>query len=446
MAESAKSNRRPGWLIVGGVLIVALLVVAILAGGRMLGGNRSQSQAALPTSTTGPDDPLLAFARCMRDNGVADFPDPRDGGINLLGTGIDVNSPAMRAAREACQPLLPTRSPGAPAGPVVPGASPWDKVVPGGETSCADGSEFTFWTRPADPSRVVLFLEGGGACWDATMCAFSDAEPPMYDWNITGGDDPVFKGGIFDLSNPANPLAGYSFVYVPYCTGDVHLGDASRDYSPTLTVEHKGFANGSTALGHLAASYPNATQVVIVGVSAGSVAAPVYAGLASDALPAAQIIVLADSSGAYPDAPDLNAEISAQWGMLATMPAWEVNEGLTAQDWSFTRFWIQAGRHDPEIILARFDYAFDANQAQRIALAGLNVASLLETMESNEAAIEAAGVVQHSYTAPGGEHGILNSEELYTMAVNGVTLVEWVAALLAGEPLGDVHCNGCGAE
>ena len=32
---------------------------------------------------------------------------------------------------------------------------------------------FSFWVRPADPAKVVLFLDGGGACWDAAMQAFS---------------------------------------------------------------------------------------------------------------------------------------------------------------------------------------------------------------------------------------------------------------------------------
>lgn len=31
------------------------------------------------------------------------------------------------------------------------------KVVPGGDCACADGSEFAFWERRADPARVVLY-------------------------------------------------------------------------------------------------------------------------------------------------------------------------------------------------------------------------------------------------------------------------------------------------
>ena len=64
-------------------------------------------------------------------------------------------------------------------------------------------------------------------------------------------------------------------------------------------------------------------------------------------------------------------------------------------------------------------------------------------IDANEATIEAAGVVQHSYTAPGDDHGITDTDRFYEMEVNGVTLVDWVDALISGEPLDDVHCDQC---
>jgi hypothetical protein len=64
-------------------------------------------------------------------------------------------------------------------------------------------------------------------------------------------------------------------------------------------------------------------------------------------------------------------------------------------------------------------------------------------IDANEAAIEAAGVVLHSYTAPGDDHGITDTERFYEVEVNGVRLVDWVDALIAGQPLDDVHCTEC---
>ena len=201
----------------------------------------------------------------------------------------------------------------------------WEKIVPGGDCACADGSEFNFWVRQADPTKVVLFLEGGGACFDPTTCSFVDST--TYDWNISPDDDPALMSGIFDFSNPENPLADYSFVYVPYCTGDVHLGNLTHEYSPELTVEHVGMVNGTAALTYLGENFASAEQVVVVGESAGAVAAPLYGGLVSDLLPDAQVTVYADGAGAYPDEPGINTFANALWGTLESVPDWDVNEG-----------------------------------------------------------------------------------------------------------------------
>jgi hypothetical protein len=53
-------------------------------------------------------DQMLAFVKCMRKNGVPDFPDPK-GGL-MTGAGIDPNSPQFQSAMQACQSLLPAGS------------------------------------------------------------------------------------------------------------------------------------------------------------------------------------------------------------------------------------------------------------------------------------------------------------------------------------------------
>jgi Pectinacetylesterase len=321
-------------------------------------------------------------------------------------------------------------------------AAGWERVAPGGDCQCADGSEFAFWHHQADPTKVVLFLDGGGSCWDATTCVFRIGEAQAYDWNVDD-ENPAREGGIFDLTRSDNPLRDYSFIYVPSCTGDAHLGDVTRRYSPQLTVAHKGYVNGTAALDFLADHHPDATDVVVVGKSVGSVAAPIYGGLIADRLPAAHVTVLGAQSGHVPDDPDLNATIAERWGTYANMPDWYVNAGLTARDWGAPRFWIQAGRHAPQLVLARFDYAYDREAAQGAESLGLDPSQLLAVIDANEAAIEAAGVDLHSYTAPGDSHGIVDVDSFYTLKVNGVAFVDWVAALIARRPLADVHCDHC---
>ena len=128
------------------------------------------------------------------------------------------------------------------------------------------------------------------------------------------------------------------------------------------------------------------------------------------------------------------------------MPDWEVNEGLTPRDWGAPTFWIQAGLHDPDIVLARFDFAYDREAAANAQVTGVEQSDQLAVIDANEAAIEETGVVQHSYTAPGDGHRILEWPRFYELEVNGERLVEWVDALIAGEPIDDVHCSDCEAR
>jgi hypothetical protein len=436
------------------VAVAALALLAMLAACNDDDGSDASdattATTANPTTTTTttsvPDlsaeqesefETELEFARCMRDNGVDDLPDPQvnENGVLVVGVPWARDADEWGAAQEACQQIVDDATPPEASGD----AAGWEKIVPGGDCQCADGSEFAFFERRADPTKVVFFLDGGGTCTDATSCAFV---PDSYDWKIN--DNPAEEGGIFDFARADNPFGDHSFIYVPSCTGDVHLGDVTREYTPELTVEHNGYVNGTAALSYLAENYPDATQVVVVGKTNGSIAAPIYGGLAADLLPDAHVIVWGGQSGHIPDDPDLNAQYFGDlWGAYDNMPDWEVNEGLPARDWGPRRFWIQAGLHGPDIVLARFDYAFDGEAAKSAASLGLDPSEFLAVIDANEAAIEATGVVLHSYTAPGDEHGLFEWPAFYELEVNGVTLVDWVDALLAGQPLADVHCTEC---
>jgi hypothetical protein len=164
--------------------------------------------------------------------------------------------------------------------------------MPGGDCECADGSEFAFWNRQSDPTKVVLYLDGGGVCFDATSCVNANTPTtgerpgPDYDPNIVG-KNPARERGMFDFTRADNPFRDYSFTYVPLCTADAHLGDATRAYSAELTVQHKGFVNGTAALSYLAEHYPDAAHIVVVGNT--EVAAPLYGGLIADQLPDARV-------------------------------------------------------------------------------------------------------------------------------------------------------------
>ena len=55
---------------------------------------------------------LIAFSKCMRANGVTNFPDPSGGGgLNIAGTGINPQAPAFKSAQAACVKLMPGGGP-----------------------------------------------------------------------------------------------------------------------------------------------------------------------------------------------------------------------------------------------------------------------------------------------------------------------------------------------
>ncbi|MPZ64492.1 MAG: hypothetical protein GEU83_02840 [Pseudonocardiaceae bacterium] len=79
----------------------------------------SGDASAAPTSAApqDPADAALAYGRCMRENGVPDFPDPEvdaDGRVRIeagVGAGGPIDpaqAPALEAALEACDDILPT--------------------------------------------------------------------------------------------------------------------------------------------------------------------------------------------------------------------------------------------------------------------------------------------------------------------------------------------------
>jgi hypothetical protein len=56
-------------------------------------------------------DKMRQFSQCMRDHGLADFPDPSaDGGLQIKAdgsSGLDPDSDVFKKAQEACQSIMP---------------------------------------------------------------------------------------------------------------------------------------------------------------------------------------------------------------------------------------------------------------------------------------------------------------------------------------------------
>jgi hypothetical protein len=103
-------------------LTVATLLTSVLVAGcgASSGGTTSSaSSVAASRSTAASAGPpgALAFARCMRANGVPSFPDPKaGGGFAFHASAGIISSPAFRAAQAKCGKLIG-------GGPPVPGST-----------------------------------------------------------------------------------------------------------------------------------------------------------------------------------------------------------------------------------------------------------------------------------------------------------------------------------
>ena len=129
---------------------------------------------------------------------------------------------------------------------------------------------------------LVVFLQGGGACWDFFTCGGAPELVPKT--ASTGPFGPTeFARDIHDKyprswvrrENLPDTLRDATVVFVPYCTGDVHSGDAVTTYAPPLpglepvTWRHVGHANVLAFLKRLGATFPDPARLVVSGSSAG---------------------------------------------------------------------------------------------------------------------------------------------------------------------------------
>ncbi|MCH1435420.1 MAG: hypothetical protein L7U56_07090, partial [Acidimicrobiales bacterium] len=87
----------------------------------------------------------------------------------------------------------------------------------------------------------------------------------------------------------------------------------------------------------------------------------------------------------------------------------------------------------------------DGTQASFSALAGLADSSVKAVLDLNEGLTEDAGIDLPVYIAPGTDHTIMGRADMYLLEVEGVRYVDWLSDFIAGEPIDDVVCTGCGA-
>ena len=338
--------------------------------------------------------------------------------------------------------------------PISAPAGQWTWVdVPGAKCRSGSGTGFGVRINPAS-DKLFIYFEGGGACFNGASClgnAGSYSQNTFNNWANGGGEN-----GVFDTANADNALKDYSAIYIPYCTGDVHSGNAVDvdvpGFGAPQNQQFVGFANVGLFLQRIVPTFPAVTQVVVTGVSAGGFGAAFnYHRIAQAFCPTPAILI--DDSGPPLDdqflAPCLQDHWRKLWGLNGNFPAdcADCNPAdgggiLNYMDYLSTRY--PGGRlaliSSTEDSTIRQFYGFGLNDCANLTgFAGsLPAATYTEGLLDLRTNHSAPPALWASYYLPGTTHTYLGGGSYSSTTVNGTKLIDWVADVVNGGPMVNV--------
>ncbi|MBL8957261.1 MAG: hypothetical protein JNK82_41190 [Myxococcaceae bacterium] len=244
------------------------------------------------------------------------------------------------------------------------------------DTACANGRPTGFGLRPGEGEDLVIYLMGGGACWDAATCYGLQTA-----WNVsTGYTRETFAAEARRSAGIFEPFSNATHVYVPYCTGDLHAGTATREHLAGTKTHHVGANNLDAVLARLDA--PRG-RVFVVGTSAGGYGAQLNAARFVARFEGHEVHVLADSAPLVADdklegwkatwgATDQSAlPQGSRLGLVASRRDWLISSfvGLSPEQYEAKLLELVATRFDAPP--ARMALVVDGNQHVFFDAAGL---------------------------------------------------------------------------
>lgn len=205
---------------------------------------------------------------------------------------------------------------------IVADANVWS-WVPFDDAFCGTGTTTGLGINPSDASdELLIYFQGGGVCYDQNTCLGPDPGASNVD-GFGPTEFAEFTGengveGIFDRSDAANPFRDFDFVFVPYCTGDVHIGN---NVPESIGLNFVGQKNVEAYLGRLVPTFATPSQLVLTGSSAGGFGAMYNFYMVEKAFAPAPATMIDDSGPFLPlmYTPTLLALVSI-FGLQGTIP------------------------------------------------------------------------------------------------------------------------------
>ncbi len=150
---------------------------------------------------------------------------------------------------------------------------------------CMRGDPYRMSVRETGSKDLLIFLQGGGACWSEFCFAVTKAPP-----GVPGMD--ILRADLAD-----NPVRDWNVVYLPYCDGSFFAGDVQFDdnLNDKGARYHHGLANLTAALEVAAKRFAKPRRILLAGSSGGAYGLLLGAPMVRHYFPDAEIIVMADS-------------------------------------------------------------------------------------------------------------------------------------------------------
>jgi len=321
-------------------------------------------------------------------------------------------------------------------------AAGWTKIEPGGDTICATGTSYAFFVHPGTVNRLVVYFEGGGTCWNDIMCS----DPgPNFSAIVGETHNPAnHPQGMFDLDNADNPFKDWFQVYVPSCTGDAHLGDATATYhwgGKDTTINYKGFANVSAVLDWIQTGFSEPEKLFVAGCNAGAVGSVYGAAYVHARYPDVPLYQLGDS-GAGMLSGNVLQNLLETWGAVQNVPDWIPALQVPGAELTTAKVYTELANYYASDRWAQYNTAHDFPQMLgHTAMGGTGDWSQLMLASMQE--IQDATTNFEAYTAPGNIHCITPLDIFYTREVNGVKFVDWLDAMVNDQPWDSVTCTDC---
>jgi hypothetical protein len=310
---------------------------------------------------------------------------------------------------------------------LTPGEWRWFDVL---ETRCSDGSTTGIAVNRGTTNDVLVVMDGGGACWNALTCSIPTATPGPFQTAQFEARKGTLAGTFVDRDDPQNPFRAWNYVFLPYCTGDLHSGDVEQTYGsfgfPAKKWAHRGRANVAADLRLLVPAFPSPPRLVVSGASAGGFGSLLMYEAYRAAWGAGQTYLLDDSGPPLVrDAldPGLRTDWRAAWNLDPLLA--DVCVGC-ADDFSLIVARI-AERHPGDRIALLTTLRdrtirsyFGLTPEQFEAAVGEMVSARFDPLPNAKVFLVGGAAIE--------DHALFANPHAY--AAGGVTLHEWVAQML----------------